>query len=92
LNEFLFGSERNNLAVVRPILMDLQRGPVLLLRVPISGATAHVDHFIAWSRYPNDLGHISRAAAPLPRSPAVIFERHSQRGERDLAFCSMPSK
>ena len=26
LNEFLFGSERNNLAVVRPILMDIQRG------------------------------------------------------------------
>jgi hypothetical protein len=26
LNEFLFGSERTPLAVVRPVLLDLQRG------------------------------------------------------------------
>jgi 5-methylcytosine-specific restriction endonuclease McrA len=57
LNEFLFGSERNNLAVVRPILMDLQRGRCFYCESPITGATAHVDHFIAWSRYPSDLGH-----------------------------------
>ena len=50
LNEFLFGSERNNLALVRPVLMDLQRGRCFYCRAAIIGPTAHVDHFIAWSR------------------------------------------
>lgn len=57
LNEFLFGSERNNLAVVRPLLLDIQRGRCFYCNVGITGATAHIDHFIAWSRYPVDLGH-----------------------------------
>jgi CRISPR/Cas system Type II protein with McrA/HNH and RuvC-like nuclease domain len=57
LNEFLFGSERNNLAVVRPVLMDLQRGRCFYCKSAITGTFAHVDHFIAWSRYPTDLAH-----------------------------------
>lgn len=57
MNEFLFGSERNNLAVVRPVLMDLQRGRCFYCRGAITGVTAHVDHFVAWSRYPTDLVH-----------------------------------
>jgi hypothetical protein len=44
LNEFLFGSERNNLAVVRPVLMDIQRGRCLYCGGGITGPTAHVDH------------------------------------------------
>ena len=57
LNEFLFGSERNNLALVRPVLLDLQRGRCFYCNVGITGTTAHVDHFVAWARYPVDLGH-----------------------------------
>src|ERR1035438_8085058 len=57
LNEFLFGSERNNLAVVRPVLLDLPRGRCFYCNVGIPGATAHVDPFVAWARYPVDLGH-----------------------------------
>jgi len=57
LNDFLFGSERNNLALVRPVLMDLQRGRCFYCRAAITGTTAHVDHFIAWFRYPTDLAH-----------------------------------
>jgi hypothetical protein len=57
LNEFLFGSERNNLAVVRPVLLDIQRGHCFYCRGGITGATAHVDHFVAWARYPVDLAH-----------------------------------
>jgi len=57
LNEFLFGSERNNLALVRPVLLDLQRGRCFYCKGGISAATAHVDHFVAWSRYPLDLAH-----------------------------------
>jgi hypothetical protein len=56
LSQFLFGSERATLAVVRPILIDIQEGRCFYCRrtLPLS---MHVDHFIAWSRYPIDLGH-----------------------------------
>jgi 5-methylcytosine-specific restriction endonuclease McrA len=57
LNEFLFGSERNNLAAVRPVLLDLQRGRCFYCGGGITETTAHVDHFIAWARYPVDLAH-----------------------------------
>jgi hypothetical protein len=57
LNEFLFGSERNNLALVRPVLLDIQRGRCFYCKGTIAGATAHVDHFVALARYPVDLGH-----------------------------------
>lgn len=57
LNEFLFGSERNSLVAVRPVLMDLQRGRCFYCRGGITQGSAHVDHFVAWSRYPIDLGH-----------------------------------
>jgi hypothetical protein len=57
LDEFLFGSERNNLALVRPVLMDLQRGRCFYCNNVLAPGTGHVDHFIAWARYPLDLGH-----------------------------------
>ena len=57
LNEFLFSSERNNLAAVRPVLLDIQRGRCFYCERDIPLGLAHVDHFIAWSRYPTDLGH-----------------------------------
>jgi 5-methylcytosine-specific restriction endonuclease McrA len=57
LNEFLFGSERNNLAQVRPVLLDIQCGRCFYCNRAVAGATAHVDHFVPWARYPVDLGH-----------------------------------
>jgi hypothetical protein len=57
LNEFLFGSERAPLSVVRPVLMDLQEGRCFYCRGPLIPARTEVDHFIAWSRYSVDLGH-----------------------------------
>jgi hypothetical protein len=57
LNEFLFGSERTNLVGIRPVMMDIQQGRCFYCRGGLTSATAHVDHFIAWSRYPTDLGH-----------------------------------
>jgi 5-methylcytosine-specific restriction endonuclease McrA len=57
LNEFLFGSERASLAVVRPVLLDLQHGCCFYCRNPLPPANTHVDHFIPWARYPVDLGH-----------------------------------
>ena len=57
LNEFLFGSERAALAVVRPVLIDIQGGRCFYCRAALNPATTHVDHFIPWSRYSVDLGH-----------------------------------
>jgi hypothetical protein len=56
LHEFLFGGQRMNLGAVRPILRDLQHGVCFYCRRPIR-SDGQVDHFIAWSRYPVDLGH-----------------------------------
>jgi len=57
LNEFLFGSERANLADVKNILEDFQSGECFYCRRSLKDDKAHVDHFIPWSRYPVDLGH-----------------------------------
>jgi len=57
LNEFLFGSERIPLAAVRPVLLDLQKGRCFYCRSALTMANTHVDHFVAWARYPVDLGH-----------------------------------
>jgi HNH endonuclease len=57
LHEFLFGSERAALAVVRPVLIDIQERRCFYCNERLSPASTHVDHFIPWARYPVDLGH-----------------------------------
>jgi hypothetical protein len=57
LNEFLFGSERISLAVVRPVLLEIQNGRCFYCRSTLTPAGTQVDHFVAWARYPVDLGH-----------------------------------
>jgi hypothetical protein len=39
------------------VLLDIQRGRCFYCRSPLTPAATHVDHFIAWARYPVDLGH-----------------------------------
>ncbi len=56
LASFLFGSERASLDGFRGVLRDHQDGRCLYCRKELRGASC-VDHFIAWSRYPVDLGH-----------------------------------
>ena len=57
LNEFLFGSDRAALTLVRPVLLDIQRGRCFYCKGGLQPAATHVDHFVAWARYPVDLGH-----------------------------------
>jgi hypothetical protein len=57
LNEFLFGTERAVLATVAPVLMEVQNGACFYCRSALRRGSAEVDHFIAWARYPVDLGH-----------------------------------
>ena len=57
LDQFLFGAERAPLAIYLPILREVQDGRCLYCGQEVAPATAHIDHFIPWSRYPIDLGH-----------------------------------
>ena len=57
LNEFLFGSERANLKEVGAIITEFQAGACFYCHRQLKGESAHVDHFVPWSRYPVDLGH-----------------------------------
>jgi 5-methylcytosine-specific restriction endonuclease McrA len=96
LNEFLFGSERAALAVVRPVLMDLQRGRCFYCPTALTGDNTHVDHFVPWSRYPVDLGHNfvladsgcnskKRDRLPACEHLAKWAERNAQHGSQIAA-------
>lgn len=56
LNDFLFGSQRQPLQSLVPVLTDIQLGQCFYCQKAIKH-NAEVDHFIPWSRYPVDLGH-----------------------------------
>lgn len=56
LHEFLFGSERQGLDSLRPILRDTQKATCFYCDRGIRGA-GEIDHFIPWARYSTDLGH-----------------------------------
>lgn len=54
LEEFLFSSDRAALAMLREPLRELQRGECFYCARPLRGAAVEVDHFVPWSRHPND--------------------------------------
>jgi hypothetical protein len=79
LHEFLFGSERVSLAAVKPILLEYQKGDCFYCRRPLRDETAHVDHFIPWSRYPVDLGHnfvLTHASCNSLKSDRLACAKH----------------
>jgi 5-methylcytosine-specific restriction endonuclease McrA len=93
LHEFLFGSERNSLAIVRPVLLDLQQGRCFYCNRGIGQDTAQVDHFVAWARYPVDLAHNfvladsrcngkKRDRLPTCEHLAAWTERNAKYGEQ----------
>ena len=55
LGAFLFGTERVDLKVMRPLLRDLQDATCFYCGKNLKAG--EVDHFIAWSKYSIDLGH-----------------------------------
>jgi 5-methylcytosine-specific restriction endonuclease McrA len=92
LNEFLFGNERAALAVVRPVLIDIQDRRCFYCNERLSPASTHVDHFIPWARYPVDLGHNfvladsrcnsqKRDRLPAYKYLAAWTERNRQHGD-----------
>lgn len=82
LGEFLFGSERANLAAVVPILQQVQHGECFYCRRPLREENIHVDHFVPWSRYPVDLGHnfvLAHATCNSKKSDRLAAEEHLDR-------------
>ena len=56
LGDFLFGPQRDCLALVRDPLIELQSGRCFYCEERLVAST-DVDHFIPWSRYPRNLMH-----------------------------------
>lgn len=82
LGEFLFGSERANLAVVVPMLQEVQHGECFYCRRPLREQNVHVDHFVPWARYPVDLGHnfvLAHATCNGKKSDRLAAEEHLDR-------------
>ncbi len=81
LESFLFGSDRATLAPWRDILREHQGGRCFYCdaRVPGNG---ELDHFVAWSRYPVDLGHnfvFSDSKCNLAKRDYLAHQDHLQR-------------
>jgi len=56
LGSFLFGCERAALAAYRGVLIDVQKDICFYCHKPMR-RKGEADHFIPWSKYPQDLGH-----------------------------------
>ncbi len=54
LTKFLFGTERASLDPVRAGLVDLQHGACFYCGGRLNRGEVHVDHFLPWSRHPDD--------------------------------------
>lgn len=57
LQRFLFGSVRSNMGTLRDSLVELQGNRCFYCARPVGtqrGREPEVDHFVPWSRYPND--------------------------------------
>jgi hypothetical protein len=84
LAAFLFGSERASLGGFRDALRDHQAGKCLYCQKKLQGA-GDVDHFIAWSRYPVDLGHnlvLAHAGCNSKKRDFLAYPAHLERWQR----------
>lgn len=64
LEEFLFGSQRNLWPGIRGVLREIQIGQCFYCPRNVPAGQEHLDHFIPWSLYPNDLAHNFVLACP----------------------------
>jgi hypothetical protein len=81
LASFLFGSERASLDGYRGVLRDHQDNRCLYCRKELRGASC-VDHFVAWSRYPVDLGHnlvLAHDACNAKKRDFLAYPAHLER-------------
>ncbi|TKC98174.1 HNH endonuclease [Polyangium fumosum] len=81
LDEFLFGSERADLSVARPVLLDFQEGRCFYCEGVLQ-SRGEVDHFVPWSLYPVDLGHnfvLAHASCNAAKKDRLAAYEHLHR-------------
>ena len=82
LDQFLFGAERAPLAKYLRILREVQEARCLYCEGQVAPGTAHIDHFIPWSRYPIDLGHnfvLAHAGCNSAKADHLAASEHLRR-------------
>ena len=57
LSDFMFGNDRADLSVYKPILKELQSNDCFYCGKSLKNDKGAIDHYIPWSRYAVDLGH-----------------------------------
>jgi hypothetical protein len=78
LGSFLFGCERAALTVYRDVLVDVQKDTCFYCHKPMR-RKGEADHFIPWSKYPQDLGHnfvLAHASCNNRKSDYLAAEEH----------------
>jgi hypothetical protein len=84
LASFLFGTPRANLDRFRNVLRDHQSDQCLYCPKKLKGG-GDVDHFIAWSRYPVDLGHnlvLAHTNCNAKKRDFLAYAVHLERWQR----------
>lgn len=77
LDDFLFGAERTSLGAIREPMNELQRGRCFYCNQPMR-RSVHVDHFIPWSRNPdNRLDNLVAADARCNTSKSASLAAHT---------------
>ncbi len=83
LESFMFGSMRADLGGVKNGLFELQKGQCFYRpNVKLDPATAQVDHFIPWARYPCDVVTnfvLTSPAANAQKSDRLAATRHLEQ-------------
>ena len=78
LGSFLFGCERSTLSVYRDVLTEIQEDTCFYCHRPLH-RKGEADHFIPWSKYPQDLGHnfvLAHASCNNRKSDYLAAEEH----------------
>jgi len=95
LQEFMFGSERAELSMVAPVLREVQEGRCFYCERALQKSSAHIDHFIPWSRYPVDLGHnfvLAHQSCNSSKSDRLAATNHLEKWSNVMARYAAPLK
>jgi 5-methylcytosine-specific restriction endonuclease McrA len=87
LHAFLFDRTRTDLNKTRVPLRELQQQLCFYCNEPLSGETGHVDHFIPWSRHPNDAIEnlvVAHSACNISKSNFLVAPHHLERWKERL--------
>jgi 5-methylcytosine-specific restriction endonuclease McrA len=87
LHAFLFDRTRTDLNKARVPLRELQQRICFYCGEPLNGDAGHVDHFIPWSRHPNDAIEnlvVAHASCNISKSNFLAAPHHLERWKERL--------